>query len=257
MEAGINLYSVRTLIYDEDSFMKTAATLRQAGYSYMQFSGAQYVPERIKKVSAASGLPVCLTHVPMDRIINDTDRLMSEHESFGCRYIGLGAMPHENITDPEKLKYTVSLLNNAGRKMRADGFKLMYHHHHFEMFRQGGQTVLEYILENSDCIDFTVDTYWLQYGGADVTGTIDRLRGRMDCVHLKDYRIECRLVEGRQVFEPHFAPVGDGNLDFSKIVEHALASGAKYFFVEQDDAVTYPDPLEQVGRSIKYIKERL
>ena len=35
------------------------------------------------------------------------------------------------------------------------------------------------------------------------------------------------------------------------------ALGAKYYFVEQDDAETYPDPLAQVGRSIGYIGREL
>jgi hypothetical protein len=33
--------------------------------------------------------------------------------------------------------------------------------------------------------------------------------------------------------------------------------GVKYYLVEQDDAVNYPDPLEQVARSIQYIKKEL
>jgi hypothetical protein len=31
-------------------------------------------------------------------------------------------------------------------------------------------------------------------------------------------------------------------------------SGAKYFFVEQDDAGSYPDPFGEVGKSINYLK---
>ena len=58
-------------------------------------------------------------------------------------------------------------------------------------------------------------------------------------------------------FEPGFAPVGDGVLDFKAIVEAAKKSGTVHFLVEQDDAVNYPDPLGQVKRSIDYIKENL
>ena len=32
-----------------------------------------------------------------------------------------------------------------------------------------------------------------------------------------------------------FAEVGEGNLDFSAIIEQSLASGAEYLLVEQDD----------------------
>ena len=82
MEAGINLYSIRNKIKTEEDFLQTALALREMGYTYMQFSGGVYDAPMIARVCGASGLPVVLTHVPMDRIINDTDALMREHESF-------------------------------------------------------------------------------------------------------------------------------------------------------------------------------
>ncbi|MBP5207840.1 MAG: TIM barrel protein [Clostridia bacterium] len=258
MEAGINLYSLRTLIGDEEGFLNTANELRRVGYSSIQYSGAPYDPERIGRVSRKSGLPVVLTHVPMDRILNDTDALMSEHESFGCRIIGLGAMPPATVADPEAFRRTVDALDRAGRYMKERGFEFSYHHHHFEMFRINGSTALGYMIENAPDINITVDTYWLQYGGADVISTIDRLSGRVKCIHLKDYRVNAaKNAEGAVSFAPGFAPVGEGVLDFAAITEHAKAAGTVHFLVEQDDAVNYPDPLAQVKSSIDYIKENL
>ena len=57
--------------------------------------------------------------------------------------------------------------------------------------------------------------------------------------------------------QPRFAPVGDGVMNFPKIVAKMRELGVKYYFVEQDDAVGYPDPFEQVERSIRYIKTNL
>ena len=147
------------------------------GYSYMQYSGGSFDADMIKRVSEASGLPVVLTHVPMDRIINDTDSLMAEHAKFDCKYIGLGSMPRDVIFDKEKLKKTVADLDAAGERMEQNGFKFFYHHHHFEFFRHDGETVFDYVLKNAPHINFTIDTYWLQYGGVDVCDTIDRAAG--------------------------------------------------------------------------------
>lgn len=258
MEAGINLYSLRTLIGNEEGFLKTALALSGMGYTSIQYSGAPYDPERIARVSKKAGLPVVLTHVPMDRILNDTDALMSEHESFGCRIIGLGAMPPQTVADPDAFRSTVEALDRAGAVMKRNGFEFSYHHHHCEMYRTGTTTALRYIAENAPNINVTVDTYWLQYGGADVLGTIDSLAGRIKCIHLKDYRVNAVKAENGAVsYTPGFAPVGDGVLDFKAITEHAKATGTVHFLVEQDDAVNYPDPLGQVERSINYIKENL
>ena len=65
MKFGINLYSLRTLIGDEDGFLKTANALAEMGYDTIQYSGAPYDPGVIRRVSERSGLPVVVTHVPM------------------------------------------------------------------------------------------------------------------------------------------------------------------------------------------------
>ena len=256
MKFGINLYSLRTLIGNEEDFLKTAIALSGLGYDTIQFSGAPYDPEVIRRVSAAAGLPVVVTHVPMDRIINDTDALMKEHESFGCRCIGLGAMPPAVIRDEENFKQTVEKLNGAGKIMADNGFTFCYHNHHFEQYRTDGRPALDYIIENAGYVHFTADVYWLQYGGADVLKTLKKMSGRADCIHLKDYRINAKTDENGSVsYVPGFAPVGDGVLDFKAIIKTAKECGTKHFLVEQDDAVSYQEPLEQVKRSITYLKE--
>lgn len=256
MKFGINLYSLRTLIGNEEDFLKTATALSGMGYDTLQFSGAPYDAEVIRRVSKATGMPIVVTHVPMERIINDTDVLMAEHESFGCRCIGLGAMPPALVCDEENFKTTVEKLNNAAKTMKNNGFTFCYHNHHFEQYRVNGRPALDYIIENAEDIHFTADVYWLQYGGADVLKTLRKMSGRADCIHLKDYRINVRKDENGSVsYVPGFAPVGDGVLDFKAIIECAKECGTKHFLVEQDDAVSYPEPLDQVKRSITYLKE--
>ena len=76
MQAGLNLYSLRKSIGTEEDFLATAEKLKEMGYSYLQYSGAAFDPERIRRVCEASGMTVFLTHVPMDRILSDTEKLM-------------------------------------------------------------------------------------------------------------------------------------------------------------------------------------
>ena len=254
---GLNLYSIRNLIATEEDFLTTAHKLREMGYEYMQYSGAEYDPARIKRVSEASGLPVYLTHVPMDRILNDTDALMAEHESFGCRNIGLGAMPREILLDDEKFKESVAALDAAAVRMAEKGFTFFYHHHAFEFMKRNGETLFEYMVKNAPHINFTVDTYWLQYAGVDILATLDKLKGRMACTHLKDYAIRYVEKDEKKEFKPVFAPIGSGNIDFAPVLEKMLKNGAKYIFVEQDNAADLPDPLGEVEASIRYIKNNL
>lgn len=259
MKAGINLFSIRNLIKTEEDFLDTAIKLRDMGYSSMQYSGGEYDPGRIRRVSRASGLPICLTHVPYDRIVNETDALMEEHESFGCKSIGLGAMNSQYVLDESKFKSCVESLNIAGEKMKQNGFRFCYHHHSFEFYKMGDETCFDYILKNAPFVDFTVDTYWLQYGGVDILNTIEQIGDRMAYLHLKDYKIDKQLKDdGKSYrFVPDFSPVGDGNIDFKAIIARTKNMNVSEYIVEQDNAALFSDSLEQVRRSINYITKNL
>lgn len=252
MKFGLNLYSVRNLIQTEEDFTNTLYKLKEMGYEYVQFSGAPFDADEIKRVSSKTNMPICLTHVPFDRIVNDTDVLMEEHSKFNCKNIGLGALSPKIISNEEEFKKTVALLEKSAEKMEKNGFKFFYHHHNFEFFKHGDKTAFDYIVENAPHINFTLDTYWLQYGGVEITPTIKRLEGRSDCVHLKDYKT---LFDENWKCDPTFAPVGDGVMDFSNIIKNMKSFGVKYFLVEQDNAAILPDTLGQIQKSIDWLKK--
>ena len=259
MNAGLNLFSIRNLIKTEDNFLQTALELSNMGYTSMQYSGGEYDPDRISRVSKSSGLPVVLTHVPYDRIINETEQLMSEHEKFDCKCIGLGALNSQLLMDESSFKSAIESLDKAAEKMASNGFRFCYHHHAFEFFKLSNkETAFDYMLKNSSNINFTMDTYWLQYGGADVLSTLQRTGNRVAFIHLKDYMVGVTQREdGKYKFDPTFAPVGDGNIDFAPIVEFGKKVNVVDFLVEQDNAALLPNTLEQVKRSIEYIKKEL
>ena len=258
MKVGLNLYSIRDFIQTEAKFLSTAEKLKEMGYDYLQYSGASLDAERIARVSKESGLPVYLTHSPMDRILNDTQKLMDEHVKFGCKNIGLGAMSPAIVANESECKALVEKLDRAAEVMYQNGFQFFYHNHHFEFLKYpNGETVFEYLLKNTKYFHFIADTYWVQYGGVNVLSFLEKLKGRVGCVHLKDYQIATKK-EGENVsFFPQFCPVGEGNMDFRAIVSKLSTLGTQYYFVEQDDAVAYPDPFGEVERSVKYIKSQL
>ncbi len=251
---GLNLFSIRNYLDSEEHFKNALTALKNMGYSYVQFSGAPFDAQMIKRAIDEVGLPVVLTHVPFDRIINDTEALMDEHELIGCKNIGLGMMPLDDVKDSERRVKAIAALNAAGERMARRGFKLFYHHHDFEFIRYGDKTVFDMLID-APYINFTLDTFWLQSGGVDIVDTIARLKGRIECIHLKDYMIVFK-EDGGWV-KPCFAPVGDGNINFAAVIDAAREAGAKYFLVEQDNAASLPDTMGQVERSVRYVDKNL
>ena len=257
-EIGINLYSLRSLIATEEGLLDTAIKLREMGYTFLQYSGGPYNPDMLTRVSKASGLPIVLTHVPLDRIIGDADALMDEHARFGCSRIGLGAMGTSTLIDEKLCFETIEKLNAAGEKMKQNGFEFYYHNHQHEFYRHGGVTVFDYMIENAPYINFTFDTYWTQYGGVSIADYIEKLNGRIGCVHLKDYKIDVKIKDdGKPTTAPIFAPVGYGNIDFKALVPKMQEAGTEYFIVEQDNASDHEYPLGEAEKSVNYIKKEL
>ena len=85
----------------------------------------------------------------------------------------------------------------------------MYHNHNFEFERlSDGRLLMEHLLDQlpAELMGITLDTYWVQAGGADIYQWLDILQDRIPCVHFKDM-----AVSG---WNPIMAPVGDGNLNF-------------------------------------------
>ncbi len=252
MKFGLNLYSLSGQIATEEGFLETLIKLKELGYEYVQLSGRPLDGEITKRVSEKSGMPVILSHTPLDKIKDETEWVVNEHKKFGTDRVGLGYYPMYD-QDEKAIFEKIKTFGEIADKVSKAGARFYYHNHHFE-FRKlsDGKTIFDHYIEDYPNVNFIMDTYWLQTGGVNILEYIDKCKGRIECVHLKDYRV---VFDENGKFEAKYAPVGDGNINWKEVIPAFIKAGAKYFLVEQDDATIYPDPFEQVGRSIKYLKE--
>ena len=122
----------------------------------------------------------------------------------------------------------------------------MYHNHDNEFKRMNGKLVMEILAEAvpAEEMGFTLDTFWVQAGGGDPAQWLEKLAGRIPCIHLKDY------AYGREM-----AVVGEGNINFDRVFEKAEAGGTEYMLVEQDDCHG-EDPIECLKRSYAFLRSR-
>jgi sugar phosphate isomerase/epimerase len=128
------------------------------------------------------------------------------------------------------------------------GYKLSYHNHSHEFIRyENGKTAFEMLAEGLDKekVAFVLDTYWVQHGGADVRYWIEKLKGRIEVLHLKDMK----CTETRTTF----AEVGQGNLWWDGIIKTAEECGVRHFVVEQDK--WDKDSLECIRISSQYLHQ--
>ena len=244
MKAGAQLYTVRESCQTLDGLAESLRKVADMGYRYVQVSGTCPFPaEWLKENLEKNGLKCVLTHTPVPRLTGELEQVIREHSVFGCEYIGLGWWAF----DPEKnMSYDqwMATFPPIARKIAAAGKLFMYHNHDQEFKKYNGKLIIQQLAEALPASEmgFTIDTFWVQAGGGDPAQWLEKLAGRIPCIHLKDY------AYGRKM-----AVVGEGNINFGRVFEKAEAGGTKYMLVEQDDC-NGEDPIECLRRSFLYLK---
>lgn len=235
MRTGAQLYTVRLFTQTVADFRRTMKKIADIGYSYVQLSavGNEVTPEAAREICDEMGIKIVLTHSDVNRILHDTEQLIRDHETMGCKYIGLGSMP-EKYRNTEWIRYFNEDFKAPARMIKDAGMRLMYHNHDFEFEKTNGSFLMDYLLDGfaPDELGITLDTYWVQTAGCDVCQWIERLADRVPCVHLKD-----RGVIGRQEV---MAPVMEGNMNFPAILKALENTCCEYALVEQDTCLESP-----------------
>ncbi len=246
MRIGAQMYTVREACQTLEGFALSLRRIADIGYRYVQVSGAcpfeaAWLRDRLKE----NGLECVLTHTAKDRLVGDIENVIRDHDVFGTKYVGLGFWSFDPESEMTFERY-LELFPAVARALKSGGKYMMHHNHDGELRRVGGRTVLEKLAEAfpADELGFTLDTYWIQAGGGDSAQWLERLRGRVPCIHLKDF------AYGRRM-----AALGEGNINFDRVFEKAEEAGTEFMLVEQDDCGG-EDPVECLTRSFRYLKAR-
>jgi Sugar phosphate isomerases/epimerases len=235
---GLALYTVRDNMGEDAK--GTLNKVAEAGYAYVEAAGYNegkfygMEPVAFKSYLESKGLKPVSTHMGMVTLEN-ADQLIADVKAAGIEFFTIPVPPMGMFTfDPDTrtmgMKGTMedfaNILTTIGKKCEAAGLKLLYHNHDFE-FKENADGVvpIDYLLENTDpkYVNFQMDLFWVTKAGADPVAYFEKYPGRFKSWHVKDMD-----EEGK------FAPVGEGNIDFGRILKEKETSGMVKYFVEQD-----------------------
>lgn len=244
-ELGLQMYSVREHLETVEDVRDTMKKLKEMGYTVMQTAGQKITLEELADITNELGITVCGTHCGMDYLTGDVEKAMEAHRKLGTTNMGIGGFWSANV---DEIKAFIEKANKLAAEIYPHGFKFTYHNHSHEFYKvDGDKTMMDLLVEGLDPekTSFCLDTYWLQNAGCDVCTWLEKLAGRIDILHLKDMGVNA----DRQSF---ITEIGNGNMDFAKIIDTAEKIGVKYYVVEQD---TCPgDSLDSVRKSADYIR---
>ena len=241
------MYTLREFLKTPADIAVTMKRVREIGYEAVQLSGlGTIMPVELQRILDSEGLQAVITHVSVDRLLNDFDVLVDEHKLWNCPNVAIGSMPGEYRAGKDGYISFARVASEIAHKLKAAGLTFSYHNHSFEFAKYDGKTGLEIFYEQADPVVLAeIDTYWVQHGGGDPADWCARMKGRMPVVHFKDMVV----LDGQQTM----AEVGEGNLNWPRIIDACRSAGVQWYAVEQD--VCHRDPFESLAISLRNMKE--
>lgn len=256
---GLALYTLRdNMGEDVDGTLQAVA---DAGYAYVEAAGYEdgkfygLEPEAFKTKLEGMGLTPLSTHQGSVTLDN-ADEMIADVKAAGFTYFVVPVPPMGMFTfDRETrtlgmngtIQELTDILNTLGEKCSAAGLQLLYHNHDFEFKAdEAGVVPIDYLLENvnPEHVNFQMDLYWVTKAEADPLAYFDKYPGRFKGWHVKDMDDQGR-----------FAPVGQGNIDFARILAQKEKSGMEFYCVEQDQTFDGLEPLEAIKISREGLKK--
>lgn len=246
--AGAQLYTVRAYTQTAEGVAETLRRVRAIGYRAVQVSAFGPVdPEQVADLAREHGLQIAATHFAWSEFQTDLPRMIEVHRLWGCRHAAIGGLPAEYYAAGGAARFAAELAPIAER-LAAAGIDFSYHNHSHELVRYGDTTWLQqvYAAAPPEHLKAELDLYWLTAGGADPAQWVSDLGARQPITHFKDMVV---LPDRTQ----RFAPVGAGNLNWSRIVAACRAAGVEWAMVEQDR--TYgADPFAELAVSFRNLE---
>jgi len=249
---AVQVYTIRDFIKTENDFAASMRRVRAIGYTGVQLD-LEHHPDlpaaAIKAICDDAGLTICISHFGYDLFEHALNSIIERQQIWQCTQTAVVAMPRRyHAQGADGYRQFAAEASAIGETLAAAGITLSYHNHSYEFVRFGAETGLEIIFAASDrnYLKAEIDTYWVQHGGGDPVSWIQRMAGRMPVVHYKDMAI---LPDGQQAF----AEVGQGNLNWTAIVDMTCVTEVPWIVVEQDHCRR--DPFESLTMSYQHLQQ--
>ena len=204
------------------------------------------------------GMEICVFSAGRPAVVYSApEKIIEACLFFDCDEVMVAELPVEYRGSYDGYMQGIELLNKTARILRKDGIYLSYHNHAQEFRRfDNHKTGMDLFFENFDpaAIRFLPDTHWLQAGGADIFEWMDKLKGRMKYLHVKDYRLApANYDTAIGAVEKQFSQIGNGQLPWEEIIRKGLELGIEAFIVEQDNCYD-EDPFDCAAQSFAKLK---
>jgi len=237
MKFSVQLYSLRDLAKDGESFLSLFPKLKALGFDGVEFAGYHGLSaEVIRKALDDAGLVATGCHMGLNDLkLENLPATIAFCKTLGMDMIGIGGAPHATARMTAK---SCTVLKKAYAAALPQGITIYYHNHSGE-FKPFRNKVLAIDLFKEACA-LQVDTYWSFCAGADNWKFLTENKDRICSVHIKDGK----GYSGRAL--------GEGDCDLATVVRASQEIGLEWLVLEDESR---GDQMESVAKGAKWLLE--
>jgi sugar phosphate isomerase/epimerase len=148
-------------------------------------------------------------------------------------------------------KRTAELLSEKAIALKSAGITVGYHNHNFEFAPVGKSNGFEILAREADkLVKFEVDVGWIAAAGADPVALLNKHKGRVHWLHVKDL-LASTTANYALKMDP--TEVGSGKQDWAKILGAAHKAGCQHYYIEQEAPFTMPR-IDAAAKGYGYLK---
>lgn len=226
-------------LYSSRNFPPLPATfemLTRAGYAAVEGYGALYsdaaAAADTREALDATGLSMPTGHFSLQMLEDQVETVLSIAKALNmrrlyCPYL----MPEDRPGDAAGWRAFGARLEAAGAPYRAAGLGFGWHNHDFEFLPTPQGTIpQDDIFAGGPLLEWEIDVAWVVRGGGDPLAWIERYKDRITAAHVKDI-----APAGQNADEDGWADVGQGTVDWPRILPALRAIGVRHFIMEHDN----------------------
>jgi sugar phosphate isomerase/epimerase len=251
-EIGAQLYSFRNQIPKDVA--GTLKKIRTMGIREIEGGGTYGMSmSDYRAVLDQLGFDMVSIGADFEKLQNDLPAVISEAKALGARYVVCFWIPHaEGDFAMTEVDNAAEVFNRAGKILKESNLQLCYHPHGYEFRPYQQETLFDQLVKKMDprYANFEMDVFWIRHPGQDPVALIKKYPGRFPLMHLKD-RAHGTIgnQDGRADVETNVV-LGKGDVGIEAIMEEALRSGVKHFFIEDESSRS----MQQVPQSLAFLK---
>ncbi|MEP7317755.1 MAG: sugar phosphate isomerase/epimerase [Panacibacter sp.] len=251
-EIGVQFYTFRNQFAKDVA--GTLEMISKMGIKEVEGGSTFGLPEAdYKELLKKNNLTMISVGADFDDLAKDPQKAVDEAKKYGAKYVVCFWIPHNgNEFTFDDAKNAVTVFNNAGKMLAANGLKFCYHAHGFEFRPYENGTLFDYMAKelNPEYANFEMDVFWIKHPGQEPVALLKKYPNRFLLMHLKDRKPGTPGNQNGQADDETNVVLGTGDVGIEAIMKAAKKAGVQHYFIEDES----PHSVEQVPQSLTYLK---